>query len=214
MEVSPDGASIAFSTYRDGTQNIWVMTAKGDNPKRLTQEDGSSFGPSWTADGKALIYQFQKRASVVQSIRRLALPDLATSLLVEDAPSTTVISPDGKSAAYVDKDNGIVIASIAGEHPIKALLDVAGTKTFSVGPTCGTVGLLSWSSDGQSMLFRGIKAGVANVWSQSLAGGPPKELTSFNVDHIYSFDVSRDGKKLACVRGTETNDAVVIRTSK
>jgi serine/threonine protein kinase/Tol biopolymer transport system component len=214
MEVSPDGASIAFSTYRDGTQNVWVMTAKGDNPKRLTQEDGSSFGPSWRADGKALIYQFQKRASVVQSIRRLALPDLATSLLVEDAPSTTVISPDGKSAAYVDTDNGIVIASIAGEHPIKALLDVAATKTFSVGPTCGTIGLLSWSLDGRSMLFRGIKAGVANVWSQSLAGGPPKELTSFNVDHIYSFDVSRDGKKLACVRGTETNDAVVIRTSK
>jgi eukaryotic-like serine/threonine-protein kinase len=213
IAVSPDGV-VAFSSYRDGAQNIWVMSANGDNPKQLTKDNWSSLSPSWSADGKVLFYQSQKPESLVPSLRSLSLPDLRTSLLVDDVPGSAVVSPAGKSAGYIDVDRGIVIVPIDSGTPIKRLLDVPSTKVFAVAPTCGPIDLLVWSPDGQSLLFKGTKAGVSNVWSQGLAGGPPKKLTNFSVDQVFGFDLSRDGKKLACVRGTGVYDAVVIRTSK
>lgn len=214
LAASPDGASLAFSTYRDGTQNIWIMGADGANPRQLTNEKGSSFAPNWTADSKALSYQFQKPDSLVPSLRRLSLSDLSSRLLVEDAPGSSVISPDGRSIAYIDDKMRIAVLAIDASQPVKRLIDLPAAKTFTVGSTCGAIDLLTWAPDGQSLWFKGTQAGVSNIWSQPVNGGPPKKLTTFGVEFVYGFDVSRDGKELACIRGTEVNDAVVIRSSR
>ena len=45
---------------------------------------------------------------------------------------------------------------------------------------------------------------------QPLAGGAPRRLTDFKTDRIFRYAWSRDGKHLACSRGVETNDVVLI----
>ncbi|MGA8616981.1 MAG: hypothetical protein WB660_00460 [Candidatus Sulfotelmatobacter sp.] len=50
-----------------------------------------------------------------------------------------------------------------------------------------------------------------NIWSQPIAGGTPKKITHFNSEQIWSFDLSRDGKRLVMRRGTTQEDAVLIR---
>lgn len=214
LAVSPDAASIAFSYYHDGTQNIWLMSAAGDSPKQLTDEEGASTSPSWTKDGKALFYQYLRRDSLVPSIMKLSLPDLTKTLVAEDAPGSAVVSPDGQSAAYIDNDRGIVVVPLGGSEPIKQLIGVPPQKIFPVIPASGAIDLLIWSPDGRSLLFKGMMSGVSNVWSQSVGGGPPKKLTNFSVDNVYAFDLSRDGKTLVCVRGSQVDDAVVIKGSK
>jgi hypothetical protein len=52
--------------------------------------------------------------------------------------------------------------------------------------------------------------GVDNIWEQPVTGGPPKPMTHFTSDKIFSFDWSRDGR-LALSRGTDTTDAVLIK---
>jgi hypothetical protein len=52
--------------------------------------------------------------------------------------------------------------------------------------------------------------GAGNVWEQPLAGGPPKPVTHFTSDKIFSFDWSPDGR-LALSRGTAATDAVLIK---
>jgi hypothetical protein len=52
---------------------------------------------------------------------------------------------------------------------------------------------------------------VSNIWSESLAGDRPRQLTDFKEMRIYYFDWSRDGKWLACARGVVITDAVMIR---
>lgn len=53
---SPDGSKIAFSSGRDGSSEIYVMDANGENQRRLTYDCISSGHPSWTPDGTKIIY--------------------------------------------------------------------------------------------------------------------------------------------------------------
>ena len=50
---SPDGKWLAFTSDRDGADNIWVMEADGKNPRQITKEDFRLVNsPSWTPDGQ------------------------------------------------------------------------------------------------------------------------------------------------------------------
>ena len=59
-----------------------------------------------------------------------------------------------------------------------------------------------------------VRSGIANIWSQPLDGGSPRQVTDFRADQIFSYDWSQDGMQLACERGVETNDVVLINDYK
>ena len=75
-------------------------------------------------------------------------------------------------------------------------------------------GWLGWTPDSRSLLYSKTEHGVSNLWSQSIAGGPPKQVTHFNSDLINSFDLSRDGKRLVMDRLTESSHVILIRDVK
>jgi CubicO group peptidase (beta-lactamase class C family)/Tol biopolymer transport system component len=50
---SPDGASIAFISDRDGSDNVWVSEASGRNLRAVTRENGPLMtSPAWSHDGR------------------------------------------------------------------------------------------------------------------------------------------------------------------
>lgn len=51
---SPDGTRIAFSSTRDGAENIWIMDASGANLRRITTKGG--LYPSFSRDGKRIVF--------------------------------------------------------------------------------------------------------------------------------------------------------------
>lgn len=69
---------------------------------------------------------------------------------------------------------------------------------------------MRWTADGRALTYIVTREGVSNLWNQPLAGGPPKQLTNFQSETIFSFGWSRDGKQLALVRGVANNDVVLI----
>ena len=57
---SPDGRTIAFTSDRDGIENIWLVDADGKNPRALTQEkDFYVRTAAWTPDGAYLVARKQ-----------------------------------------------------------------------------------------------------------------------------------------------------------
>ena len=53
---SPDGLTIAFSSTRSGTSQIFTMPAGGGSAVELTTDGGGAFSPEWSGDGKTIYY--------------------------------------------------------------------------------------------------------------------------------------------------------------
>jgi Tol biopolymer transport system component len=73
---------------------------------------------------------------------------------------------------------------------------------------------VDWTPDGQSLTFYDGQKGTRSVWTQPLAGGPPKQLTDFGTGAIVSLAWSPDGKDLAVVQTTNRSDAMLISNVK
>ncbi len=56
-EYSPDGSRIVFNSDRGGyVSAVWVMTANGGGPQRLTKPSMEAWGPDWSPDGSRIIF--------------------------------------------------------------------------------------------------------------------------------------------------------------
>ena len=53
---SPDGKKIAFTSDRDGCDNLWITNADGSEPKQLSKDKEAYFvSPGWTPDGEYVL---------------------------------------------------------------------------------------------------------------------------------------------------------------
>jgi Tol biopolymer transport system component len=204
-QVSPDGRYIVFRSQRGDGMTLWRMDSDGGNQRQLISQGTL---PTVTSDGRWVIYQIGGRLWKVSIDGGEAAQLKATS---DGNCGTPAISPDGKLIAceYRDDPNDgprLAIIPSEGGHPI---------KLFDTLPVMLTpLRTFQWTRDGQAIAYLKTTGGVSNIWSQPLNNGPPKPLTDFKSESIFSFSWSRDGKKLAYARGPVTSDVVLIRNSK
>ena len=87
-------------------------------------------------------------------------------------------------------------------------------KTFDLtnSPTAGVV--IAWSPDGKSVIYNRVNDDIANLWSQPITDGEPKQISSFKDSFIAAFSISRDGKQIAISRGNPIRDAIMLSTEK
>jgi Tol biopolymer transport system component len=206
--VSADGHFIVFASNRTGTFNIWRMDADGSNPKQLTS-GGSDFYPDISPDSRWVVYQSGGGASGKPTLWKVPIDGSGQPAQLTDLnTSVPAISPDGKWIACrfwdeSDSSKKVAIVSFAGGAP---------TKTFAI--PIHDWQRIRWTADAGALTYVDIRGGVSNIWKQPVDGRPASQLTFFKADQIFSYDWSDDGKLLACERGLETTDVVVISTYK
>jgi tricorn protease len=100
---SPDHTQIAYSTRARGLKDVYVISAEGGIPRRLTWEPTGCRVAGWTADGKQVLFAsqhasysdfprlFTVRADGVGPARLLPLPSAAAGSF----------SADGSTLAYI-----------------------------------------------------------------------------------------------------------------
>lgn len=201
--VSPDGRFIVFLSYRSGARHLWRMRSDGSEPRQLTFGDGD-VAPTVSPDGKWIVY-----SSYVEGQPTLwkvpldggeATP-LTKSLIVE----SPAVSPDGRLVACYHFSAPLAKPRLA----LVSLADGALVKEIDLGATYAA-SEIKWTPDGRGVVFVSMSRGVSNIWLQPLDGTPAKQLTNFNTDRIFRFDISRDGR-LIYERGTTLSDAILIR---
>ena len=58
---SPDGTKIAFSSWRDGHSEIYIMNTDGTNQTNITNTQHPEDEPSWSPDGTKIAYYVADR---------------------------------------------------------------------------------------------------------------------------------------------------------
>ena len=197
--VSRDGRYIVYVSNRMGTRNIWRMDIDGGNKKQLTRgsKDGS---PQYTPDNQWVVYTSFETGQ--PTLCKVPI-DGGNPVQVTDYYSLLIaISPkDGQIAYAYDEPMKRLVAIIpfAGGPP---------TKIFNFPNPFGRA--IRWAPDGRALTYVGLPS-RSNIWSQPIDGSPPRQITDFKSDRIFSYDWSRDGKHLAVARGTRTSDVVLIK---
>jgi Tol biopolymer transport system component/DNA-binding winged helix-turn-helix (wHTH) protein len=202
--VSPDGRYIAFASERSGNTKIWRMDIDGGNLKQLTTGGASDFLPNYSPDSLSVVY-------TSGDTRKLSLWKVPANggdpvQLTLKTSAWPAFSPDGQLIACWHANDrtrsiGLAVVPANGGEPV---------KLFDIPPTVNAWAEIRWTPDGRALTYVDAPDGTGNIWSQSLDGGPPRQLTNFKTDRLFRFDWSRDGKQLACSRGLGTNDVVLI----
>lgn len=163
-EQSPDGMHVAFSSLG----HVYVMPLKGGaRPSRLTSSETPEFHPSWSPDGKQIVFVTwtAKQAGQVW----LASANGGTPRQISAAAayySHPVFAPDGKSVLVVRSDNSARLNSSMefGQHVRDAVLlslplDGGAAKVVST----GTFGGKPHFSANQHRVFVRQAAGLSGI---------------------------------------------------
>jgi len=203
--VSRDGKAIAFVSTRAGGPDIWKMDSNGENQVSLTNQEGIEGEPEFTPDGKWVIYQLTDLGNR-SSIWKVSVDGGDPIPLIKDECARPEISPDGQTIACMYGEPRSGISTQMALYPISG---GAFQRIINL-PHVMRSRVFRWSGDGKSILYIDGRNRIDNIWSQPIAGGEPRQLTFFESNRIYRFDVSPSNGDLVLSRGSESSDAVMV----
>ena len=207
---APDSKTVYYVTDEDGTFNLWEINIFNKNKKQLTffKDDGVRF-PNISRNGRVIAYEqgdsiwcyFPKSGEnkklkiygpidyKVNPIERKIFTSQATEMQV---------SPDGKEIAFV----------VRGEIFV---MEEEGGKANRITDNPARDYQISWSPDGESLVFVSDRSGNKDIFLVSSASPDEKRLSrclrkkiiqlTKTEENEHSPKFSPDGKKIAFIRG-------------
>jgi Tol biopolymer transport system component len=184
--ASPDGKRVAFTSNVDGTPDIYIINADGTGRTRVTNTPAGEGAPSWSRDGKELLFSVGRDTAHLYAISPAggAQHELATYL-----GNGASLSPDGKSMAYTSGKFPNATSTISA-------LDGSNAKTLTTIPAFN----FAWSPNGKQLAYTVLNAErKVEVWLVGADGSSPRRLmeNDANEGGPQWPAWSPDGKRLA-----------------
>jgi Tol biopolymer transport system component len=183
-----------IGVYTSG-QSIFTIPITGGKPHFLTM--GDSLGHTWSPDGKALAYFFNRSLNAVSM-------DSGVSKKIANAPEShsPAWSPDGRWIAFVSGNPQMLFVPAVIGNVAPSSIMIADVKTGEKRPLTDSVTSNTspvWMPDSKSILFISSRGGRRDVWELRLSDGgkaigQPVRVTA-GLDAI-TLDVSSDGRIL------------------
>jgi Tol biopolymer transport system component/imidazolonepropionase-like amidohydrolase len=147
---SPDGRTIAFQSYRDGTWRIWTVGADGSGLKAVTSGSFDDREPDWSPDGSTIVFSSDRSGNYDLWTLDVATGHVRQVTTNEGNDFFPSWSPDGREIAFV---------STRTSSPGVYAITPDGHERL-VSATEGGVGAPSWSPDGK-LLFSVVPGAAA-----------------------------------------------------
>ncbi|PHQ48390.1 amidohydrolase [Streptomyces cinnamoneus] len=135
--LSPDARQVAFAALN----SLWIADVSGGGaPRRVVTADPTRYllAPSWSRDGRSLIYADDRGGLL--AVRRRDLASGEETVLADGGRVHPALSPDGTRLACLDMSGNLVVRDLAAgkDHVLAAPLGAGGLP-----------GRPSWSPDGR-----------------------------------------------------------------
>ena len=159
---------IAFSRYRDGNEDIYVMDADGGNVQQLTDDPAGDWSPAWSPDGTRIAFSRYRDGN--EDIYVMDA-DGGNVQQLTDGPERDVNptwSPDGTRIAFQsdrDGDWDIYVMDADGGNVRQLTDDPAGDWSPA------------WPPGGTRIAFQSDRDGDDDIYVMDADGGNVQQLT-------------------------------------
>jgi serine/threonine protein kinase len=181
---SPDGSLIAFFQKSKGPiGDYWLVPAAGGAARQLTFDDSLGGAPTWSSDGKFVIFPSQRMGSRTLWRVPAAGGEPEAVLVSSGEDSDPEVSRDGRRLIYTTTRNSFIVTltdAATGEHK-----ELYRSRSDLVDP--------SFSPKGDKVLFFGFaETGGIHLFSVNSDGSGFDQLTtgkdSYNIHPRWSAD--------------------------
>jgi Tol biopolymer transport system component/DNA-binding winged helix-turn-helix (wHTH) protein len=204
---SPDQKTLAFvRSVSIATADIYLLSLAGGDPTRLTFNNSSIRGLSWTSDSKELVFA-SRRGGSTYNLWKVSTSDGTPERLTtsdRDVYSPT-ISLQGNRLSYTQSmmDGNIwrigLLPSKGQENqPLKL---ISSTQEDS-GP--------QYSPDGKRIVFASRRSGSFEIWVCESDGSNPRQLTTIGGPLTGTPRWSPDGRQIAFDSWIEGNADIYV----
>ncbi len=151
---SPSGGHIAFTSYMRLNPDMYIVSAGGGRPRRVSSYYGMNTGASWSPDGTKLAVTLSKDGQpeiyIISAISGKILRRLTNNRAID---SGAAWSPDGSQIAFVsDREGGpqIFVMGADGSNPRRVSMNGSYNTTPSWNPRKGARQLAYTTRDGNT----------------------------------------------------------------
>lgn len=202
-KYSPDGSKIAFVSDRNGGRQVFVMSARGGEPRQLTFHSEGYQLHDWYPNGESLLVSGSRDHHWRGSTRFMkisAKKRSAEKVLFNGYGDEGRVSPDGQHIVFVREGERWWRKGYYGARSAQVWLFNTETSEFRqlVNTPAGDRSP-AWSADGKSVYFcssDGARNGARNLWQCEIATEKCTQLTSFEDDLVATPTVSKDGSTI------------------
>jgi tricorn protease len=195
---SPDGRWIAFSSDRNGNQDIFIIPAGGGAAKQLTAHSSDDLMLGWAPDSQAVLFSSNRGEDFAPQLYLVKIEGGMPWRAGTDMGVQASYSPDGKRIAYNPKSQAYWRKFYRGAMQSDVVvMDTASRKFTQLTDFDGHDSWPMWANDGFIYFVSDRDGkGLTNIWRVADNGGNAERVTSFKAGDVRWPAISADGRAI------------------